>query len=249
PTYPQLNPYINVIDEKTFETGNKNLDPELTGKVEVSHSYSIKNFRLFSHLYYSDASDFIVQVSYLIPPDTLVMTYANGDWLRKAGGGVDGTVDVGRWMTVQTGISLWYSKSAGSFNGVDLSSEGVSWGFSLKASFFPWKQGEILGTFSYSSPSYLPEFYLHELHTTDMGVRQSFFDRKLTVSLTLTDLFNSRKWIVETTNDQFTLFNESKTDSRVLWVGLSWSMQATTQQKGKKAAPSETEEGLIRVGQ
>lgn len=249
PTYPQLNPYINVIDEKTVETGNKNLNPELTSKVEFSHSYSIKSFRLFSQLYYSDARNFIVQVSYLIPPDTLVTTYANGDWLRKVGGGIDGTLDVGRWMTVQSGISVWYSKSAGSFKGVDLSSEGVAWGFSLKASFFPWKQGEILGTFSYSSPSDLPEFFLHGIHTTDLSLRQSFFDKKFTLSLTLSDIFNSRRWIIETTNEQFTLHNTSKTDSRVLWVGLSWSMHAQTQQKGKKPTTSESEEGLIRVGQ
>jgi len=87
PTYPQLNPYINVIDERTFETGNRDLDPELIGKVELRHTYAVKNFRLYSHLYYSDTRDFIVQVSCLTPPDTLVVTYANGDWLRKVGGG------------------------------------------------------------------------------------------------------------------------------------------------------------------
>jgi len=249
PTYPQLNPYINVIDDKTFETGNRNLDPELTGKVELSHSYATKNFRIFSHLYYSDARDFIVQVSCLTPPDTLVMTYANGDWLRKTGGGIDATLDVGRWMSLQPGISLWYSKSKGNFNGIDLSSEGTSWGCSLKASFYPWKQGEILGTFSYSSPTDLPEFYLHEIHSTDLGARQSFLNKTLTLSVTLTDVFNSRKWIIETENDPFTLFNESKAESRILWIGISWSMQTNTRQNGKKPAPAETEEGLIRVGQ
>jgi len=249
PTYPQLNPYINMIDDKIFETGNRNLDPELTGKVELSHNYATKNLRIFSYLYYSDARDFIVQVSYLTLPDTLVMTYANGEWLRKAGGGIDATLDVGRWMSLQPGISLWYSKSKGNFNGIGLSTEGLAWGCSLKASFFPWKQGEILGTFSYSSPTDLPEFYLHEIHSTDLGVRQSFLNKTLTLSVTLTDLFNSRKWIIETDNEQFTLYNESKADSRILWVGLSWSMQTKTRLNGKKPAPAETEEGLIRVGQ
>ena len=37
PAFPQINPWINVIDQFTFETGNKELRPELAEKVEVSH--------------------------------------------------------------------------------------------------------------------------------------------------------------------------------------------------------------------
>jgi len=69
----------------------------------------------------------------------------------------------------------------------------------------------------------------------------------LTISVTVTDVFYSSKWIIETQNDQFTLYNESKPDSRILWVGLSWSMQS--RQKDKRPPPTEPEEGIIRVGQ
>ena len=35
PTYPQLNPYINLIDRQTYETGNMNLQPEKANKLDL----------------------------------------------------------------------------------------------------------------------------------------------------------------------------------------------------------------------
>ena len=42
PTYPQLNPYINLIDRQTYETGNMNLQPEKSNKLDLGYSYHSK---------------------------------------------------------------------------------------------------------------------------------------------------------------------------------------------------------------
>ncbi|MDD3665924.1 MAG: outer membrane beta-barrel protein, partial [Bacteroidales bacterium] len=42
PGYPQLNPFINFIDEITFETGNKNLNPEILDKLEINYALNKK---------------------------------------------------------------------------------------------------------------------------------------------------------------------------------------------------------------
>jgi outer membrane receptor protein involved in Fe transport len=40
PTYPQLNPYINLIDNNTYETGNVHLKPEKANKLDIGYSYA-----------------------------------------------------------------------------------------------------------------------------------------------------------------------------------------------------------------
>jgi len=89
PTYPQLNPFINVIDQTTYETGNKNLKPEILDKVEFNYSWIKEKYQLRSILYYSSTKDFITQVSLLSSPDNLVLTYVNGDRLNKIGADID----------------------------------------------------------------------------------------------------------------------------------------------------------------
>ena len=35
PAYPQINPFVSVIDQMAYESGNKNLLPELIDKIEL----------------------------------------------------------------------------------------------------------------------------------------------------------------------------------------------------------------------
>lgn len=249
PTYPQLNPYVNMIDRLTYETGNKELRPELTGKVELGYNYSTKPFRFYGHVYHSLTRHFISAVSFILLPDTLVMTFANGDRMTKWGGGADATIDIGHWASLNGGFACYHGKSSGSFNGISLQSKGFAWNLSLKGSFYPWKNTEIQTTYTYNSPADLPEYYLHQIHSADLRIRQSFLQKKLSVSLTVTDLFDTRRWTIETSNEQFSLWNSSKTDSRIVWLGLTWSLHAQSRQKVSKTTPSEPEEGLIKLGQ
>ena len=43
PTYPQLNPYINLIDNQTYETGNVHLKPEKANKLDLGYTYTSRN--------------------------------------------------------------------------------------------------------------------------------------------------------------------------------------------------------------
>ena len=46
PTYPQLNPYINLIDNNTYETGNIHLKPEKANKLDLGYSYAGQSLKV-----------------------------------------------------------------------------------------------------------------------------------------------------------------------------------------------------------
>lgn len=53
PTYPQLNPYVNLIDNQTYETGNIHLSPEKANKIDLGYSYFSNTFVVNGNAYFN----------------------------------------------------------------------------------------------------------------------------------------------------------------------------------------------------
>ena len=84
PTYPQLNPYINLIDNNTYETGNVHLKPEKANKLDIGYSYAGQSLKVNGNAYLNYTQDYINQIAY-IDQNILVMTYINGDQYLNSG--------------------------------------------------------------------------------------------------------------------------------------------------------------------
>lgn len=249
PTYGQLNPFIVVIDQMTFETGNKTLQPETLDKIELNHTLIKQSWQLRSNFYMSSANDFITQITYLTPEDDLMVTYANGDRQNKVGIDLDATVKIGKLFTLNPGFSSWYAASNGMYQGMSLNAEGFAWTGNMKLLFTPDSKTDIQLFLNYNSPVTLPQFLLYEIYYADFGVKRSFLKNKLSASLTITDIFNTRNWIIRSENTLYNLYNQSKYETRVVWLGLTFNLNAFKPQKSQKNEGAESDNGLIKVGQ
>jgi outer membrane receptor protein involved in Fe transport len=248
PAYPQLNPFIIVIDQMTYETGNKYLTPEVSDKVEFYHSLTKEKYQLSSKLYFSSTKDFITQVSLLSDPDKLILTYINGGRQNKVGGDFDATYKFNKSFIISSGLSLFYTKGQGIYNEIDLSTNNLAWAGNIKTIFRPEMETELQLLFNYNSPVTLPQFNLSEIYYADIAVKRSFFDNKLILSLSLSDIFNTRKWVVNSENKVFRLYNSSKIDTRIFWVGITYNINSFVSQSPKNEG-TEGDGGIIKLGQ
>ncbi|MBQ5689256.1 MAG: TonB-dependent receptor, partial [Bacteroidales bacterium] len=66
PTYPQLNPYMSMVDAMTYEQGNMNLHPEKTSKLDFTYNVKGEKFNLFADVYLNYTTDYISQVTEVI---------------------------------------------------------------------------------------------------------------------------------------------------------------------------------------
>lgn len=249
PTMGQLNPFIVVVDHMTFETGNKYLRPEILDKIEVNYSFTKDRIQLKSNLFFSTAKDFITQVTILTPKDELIVTYANGSRQNKTGIDIDANWKPGKILGINAGLSAFYTVSTGEYLGSDLNSEGFSWTGNVRFVARPDVRTDIQLFLSYSAPVELPQFRLQEIYYADFGIKRSFFGNKLSVGLTVTDIFNTRKWIISADNLAYNLYNNSKSETRVVWLGLTFNLNSFKTAKSQKGESVEGENGLIRLGQ
>lgn len=85
PTYPQLIPYMSMVDATTYEQGNMHLAPEKATKVDLSYNFSSQAVNLFVNGYLSHTTDYISQMTKM-DNERLITTYANADSDIKRGG-------------------------------------------------------------------------------------------------------------------------------------------------------------------
>jgi len=248
PAYPQINPFVSVIDEMTYESGNRDLLPELIDKVEFNYSLQNKQLQFRGNVYYSFTKDYITQVTSLSTSDKLLITYANATKQQKIGSDIDLLCNFGKKLSINPSLSLFYNNSIGEYKGTDLASNGFSWAANVKFQYTPDSRTDAQLQFSYSSPVALPQFKLKSVYYTDVSVKRSFLENKIALTLSVSDIFNTRKWDIETNNRLFHLNNYSKADSRIFWVGLSFNINSFKALKQSKDDKSNGEEGLIKLG-
>jgi outer membrane receptor protein involved in Fe transport len=249
PTYPKLNPFMVVIDELTYETGNKNLQPETMDKAELNYSWIREKYQIRSNLYVSRAKSFISQVSVLSAADKLIVTYVNGERQLKSGLDLDVTYKISKSISLNSGLSAFHTTSSGSYGAVDLSTNDLAWTGNFKALVKASKKTEIQLVFNYNSPIALPQFNLAEIWYTDLAIKRTLLKDKLTASFTITDVFNTRKWIINSDNPIYLLHNESKGETRIFWLGLTYNFNSFKQAKSQKNENGEDDGGVIRLGQ
>ena len=248
PAYPQINPFISVIDQMTFESGNRELLPELINKFEINYSFQKKQLQFRSNLYYSYTKDYISQVTSLTTDDKLLISYANASQLQKIGSDTDLFYNLSNKISVNPSFSIFYNRTKGEYKGTDLASEGFSWAANLKFQYSPDSKTDAQIQFVYNSPVALPQFVVKSVYYADASVKRSLVNNKLSISLSVSDILNTRKWDIETNNRLFQLNNYSKANSRVFWIGISFNINSFKSLKQSKEDKSNGEEGLIKLG-
>ena len=162
----------------------------------------------------------------LSEPDKLILTYVNGDRQHKVGGDLDITYKFNNYVSVNPAISLFYTKSKGFYNEIDLSTDNLAWTGNVRTTIKPEKQTEIQLLLSYSSPIDLPQFRLNSIYYADVAVKRAFYGNRFSVSLTMSDIFNTRNWDISSDNLVYKLNNHSKGQTRILWVGLTYNFNS-----------------------
>ena len=78
-------------------------------------------------------------------------------------------------------------------------------------------------------------------------MKQQLLKKSLTLSALLTDVFNTRRWDISSDNPVYTLVNNSKNRSRMLWLGISWNFHSFKPAGGQKK--QEEDRSVIRLGE
>jgi hypothetical protein len=209
PGYQSLNPYINYVDQFLYETGNPALKPQFTENFEFN--ISLNDMPIFA-VGRSNTSDIFSSVIYRDPnlDNVAVRTFDNlGESTETYFRAIAGIPPGGRYFFAFGG-QYNHNEYNGVYEGEPLSFSRGSWRFftfhmlrlgsntRLTMSGFMMTRGQMnfieLGTFG----------------QLNLGLNQTFLDRKLTVSLSARDVlrtmvteFQLNQGSISTTGDRY----------------------------------------------
>ena len=190
PTYPQLNPYVNLIDNQTYETGNVRLEPEKVNKLDIGYSYAGQKLRVVGNAYLNYSQDYIIQITYL-DQSILVMSYINSDMDIKTGIEHNIRWNALRWLDIDLGSNIFYAKSRADWQGSSFRNQGWTTNNSATLNITPRKGTTIQAQYFVTSPQYFSQFATKTIHYCNLGIRQQLPKTGLTFSALLTDIFPS----------------------------------------------------------
>ena len=245
PTYPQLNPYINLIDNQTYETGNIRLKPEKVNKLDFGYTYANRTLKVNGNAYCNYTQDYISQIAYL-EKNTLVTTYINAEMDMKTGVEHNIRWNAQRWLGIDVASNIFFTKSRGEWQGTTIRNHGWTTNSNVSLSLMPMRGMTIQTQYFVTTPQYFPQFTTKTVHYCNIGVRQQLPKTSLTLSALVTDIFNTRKWNISADNSIYTLVNTSRNRSRMLWLGLSWNFRSYKPLGGQKK--QEEDRSVIKLG-
>lgn len=252
PTYPQLTPYMSMVDAMTYEQGNMNLQAEKTSKLDLTYNIKGKKFNIFADAYFNYTEDYISQITEVID-GLLITTYINAAYDMKSGLDLSLKIFPWEWITATFSSNTFYVKTCGQFKKadydfsmIDIDNEGLSNNSNIMLDLIPRKNTNIQLQYFIMTPQYYPQLTTSFMHKMNVGIKQKLMKGAMTLSLLVTDVFNTYKWEVHSYNRIYDLTNISKQKSRMLWIGISYNFNSYKQNKADKAG--DADRNLIKFG-
>lgn len=193
PSYQDLNPFENKLDELTYQKGNAFLRAQYTNSIELAHTFK---YRYTTTLGYSHISDFRAQVidttegskSYISQKNLASQDLYNINFSLP--------FQVTKWWSIYANINAYHSYYKADFGGgktvnlkVNSGNIYVQQSFTLGDGY----TGEISGF--YTAPSvWAGTFKSNALGTLDLGLQKTLFKGKGTVKFSYTDLLKTLHW-------------------------------------------------------
>jgi hypothetical protein len=231
PRGQQINPFHNYSDSTRITYGNPNLDPEFTSSVEFNYIKTWGEQTLSASVYYHATNNVIENVQFLHGA-VFESTFLNVANSQNTGLELISKNRIFQILNLTTSLNLYYSElnSAVYKNPYDSTitttlpgQNNFSWTASELLNFNLTKtlSGQI--TARYISPQIISQGLKQEKYTIDLGIRQTFLNRKLSVNLNVRDLLNSNKDKSTTSGVGFSQNTESYFNARMINLSVSYN--------------------------
>lgn len=248
----QLNSFVNITDSTNISYGNPKLKPQYSNAFELNYIKNWENHMLSLSGYYRSTNDVIQQIRFL---DGNVMKSTSENIAKTESAGIElvGKNKLFRFLDLTTTVNLFYYKLDGfsyTPEGIDVpvigkASEDFSWNVRMIANIILPYSISFQLTGNYNSKQVVAQGYREPNYSLDAGIRKSFMNKKLSLSINARDILDSRKWHTVTSGEGFTQNSKSWRGGRTVGLTLTYNFGNMRAKYNKASKQSEGENNII----
>jgi len=219
----QLNPFTNYSDSLNLTHGNPDLQPQYTDSYEFGYSTILFDFNITSTLFYKQTDGLVTPISILDPSGITETTWENISTEKNYGAEFIANGSLFPWWRLNGNVSYFRRDINDPFYTSGVNNHSYSWTARINST---WMLSKTLGfqvSSTYNSPSVTAQGTNNALYFTDIAVKNDF-SRDLSMTLRVSDIFDTRKFAGETIGDGFITYNSGQRTSRVLYLGITYNI-------------------------
>ncbi|MFW9622713.1 TonB-dependent receptor domain-containing protein [Bacteroides graminisolvens] len=254
----QLNPFVNLTDSTNISYGNPLLLPQYSNSLELNYIKNWENHTLSASLYYRNTDNVIQRISYR-DGDIMKSTFENIAKTQSAGTELILKNNLFRMIDLTSTLNFYYNKLDGfsylpagaTTPVVGEADEDFSWSARIIANvMLPWGVS-LQATGDYNSRELVAQGYRKANHAIDLGLRKSFLDRKLSLTINTRDLLNSRKRETITSGSGFSQESVFARSGRTVGFTLTYNfgnMKGSSKRPERQEQQNNGDGGMMEEG-
>lgn len=254
----QLNPFVNLTDSTNISYGNPLLLPQYSNSLELNYIKNWESHTLSASLYYRNTDNVIQRISYR-DGDIMKSTFENIAKTQSAGTELILKNNLFRMIDLTSTLNFYYNKLDGfsylpagaTTPVVGEADEDFSWSARIIANvMLPWGVS-LQATGDYNSRELVAQGYRKANHAIDLGLRKSFLDRKLSLTINTRDLLNSRKRETITSGSGFSQESVFARSGRTVGFTLTYNfgnMKGSSKRPDRQEQQNNGDGGMMEEG-
>ncbi len=219
PTYQDLNPFENKLDELTYEKGNAFLRPQYTNTVELSHTFK---YMLNTTIGYSHVKDFATQTTDTTNNATFVQQ-KNLATQRILSFNIGSPLPIAKWWNGYANVWYNYQMFKGKIGENEVKTDIPMFGAYMQHSFTLGNDytAELSGWFS--GPSiWGATWKTRSLGGLDLGFQKQVLKKQGTIKLSVTDIFFTNPWTASSNFGGLYINGSGRNESRTVRLAFTW---------------------------
>ena len=241
PNFWNLNPFSSLSNNRSIRTGNPDLDPDFTNSFEVGYLKNWPTASIYSGVYYRKTTDVIQWLS-RAQGDTTYTRPENFGTADAYGVEANYSQDLASWWKLNVNANFYRAITVGTAFGEDLESDTYTATGRLNSRITLWNAVQFQQNLNYRAPEETPQGKRKAFYTVDLALSKDIFQGKGSLTLSVSDLLNSRKWRNETFGDNF------YSDSEFQWRARQFTFSFSYRLNQRKAPQREREGGGFEGG-
>ncbi|WP_162051492.1 outer membrane beta-barrel family protein [Pontibacter pamirensis] len=229
-----LNPFVDRSDRYDVDFGNPRLNPEFINSLESGYLKYWGNSSFNISTFYRHTTDQIQRLRQpaVVTEDGETFTRLETTFINLSSGSSYGvelaaTHTVGNWWRLNGSLSGYRTELNDSQGDTELSNSMLSWNTRVNSTMTVWEDLDIQLNAFYRAPMATIQGRREQLFSADLGLRKDVLNKRGTVMLRVSDIFNTRQWNFTSYEEGvFRSESNNRRQSRIIYVGFTYRINS-----------------------
>jgi outer membrane receptor protein involved in Fe transport len=228
PESEEHNPFAEYHDPRNLEAGNPKIKPEQIHSIEFGYNLKKEHLSILPTLYYRYKYNAFTELHQIVNDSIMLTTFTNLANDQSAGLEISLNTEVKKLLSLNFSSDMFYQVIDASNLGYSDKKSIISWNAKLSADLRLIKSNLWQFNAYYRPAELTPQGKSQALFYMNLGMRQDLFQDRASLTLTISDVFNSIKWSNQINTPALYEKTTRKRTSQIVYLGFVYRFGGST---------------------